>query len=107
MVIETDHPGASRDEGQERKMRDAIKMEDSTFSMVHVPVRQAIDDAWRGVGPKPPYSEAVYESAIRAGAFDEWRIMCGDRVHMILSSEQEADAIMDEIARNAAAIDSF
>ncbi len=82
-------------------MRSPILSGKTIYSMIHVPVRQALDEAYTGVGPRPPYDERVYAAAITAGASDEWRIMIEQdgksRIRSVFPTEAEADAVMDSI----------
>ncbi len=92
-------------------MTDTIIWGHTDFSVQHVGVRQALDESYDGVGPRPPYDERVYAAAIAAGASDEWRIMWRRldipghtlRVHCICRTEAEATAVMSGLRKNAAA----
>lgn len=93
------------------ELQNAIVWGKTEFRMVHVPVRQALDESYDDVGPRPPYDERVYEAAIRAGATDEWRIVrrridgpAGhEHVHTVYTTQEEAQEAMRNLAAQAAA----
>ena len=77
-------------------MKSTVLISKTEFTLVHVPVREALEEDVAREGGRP-ITDAALAAAIRHGATDEWRIMARriDRddpawPHMIYDNEADA-----------------